>query len=87
MENQYGSEVYTIEFPPCNFTRSLLNPVPNRIHSLANNEFTLIRVYNSSGYYVKTIKEDAEIEELSSGMYILEYFQGNSKVKTSKLLK
>ncbi len=87
VENQYGSEVYTIEFPPCNFTRSLLNPVPNRIHSLANNEFTLIRVYNSSGYYVKTIKEDAEIEELSSGMYILEYFQGNSKVKTSKLLK
>ena len=32
-------------------------------------------------------QEDAEIEELSSGMYILEYFQGNSKVKTSKLLK
>lgn len=87
VENQYGSEVYTIELPPYYHMGIRPNSVTNKKHSLSGNDFTGIRVYNSSGYYVKTIKEDTEMDELPSGMYILEYFQGSSKVKTSKLLR
>lgn len=87
VENQYGSEVYTIELPPYCNRRDLRNPVPCKIRPLTDNDFSEIKVYNQSGYYVKTIKEDYEIGTLQSGIYLLEYFQGSSKVKTSKLLK
>lgn len=85
VENQYGNDVYTIELPP--YLKNQQNSVSNKISSLSDDDFTRIRVYKSNGCYVKTIKEDAEIYELPSGMYILEYFRGNSKIKTSKLLK
>lgn len=82
VENQYGSEIYTIELSPYNSTS-----IPNKIRSFADNDFTVIKIYNSSGFYIKTIKKETEIENLPSGMYILKYFKGHSKVKTSKLLK
>lgn len=86
-ENIYGSAVFTIELPPYNDFENHQYSVLNNLHSLTKEDFTEIRVYNSMGYYVKTITKYSETKALQSGMYILEYFNGRSKIKTSKLLR
>ena len=86
-ENQYGSDVYTVELPPYYTTRSLPNSISNKTRSLKNNNYTRIKVYNSSGYYIKTIQKNTEIEALQPGIYLLEYIKEGSKIKTLKLVK
>ena len=49
--------------------------------------YTRIKVYNSSGYYIKTIQKNTEIEALQPGIYLLEYIKEGSKIKTLKLVK
>ena len=86
-ENKYGSEVYTIELPPYNSMRRMQNLISSKVHILTDNDYSEIKVYKSSGLLIKTIKDTTETGSLQSGIYILEYFKGCSKVKTTKLIK
>lgn len=86
VENEYGSDMYTIELPP------LSNLSKKKLHRRAvlqkvTEYITSIRVYDSNGFYLNTIKELEETIKMSPGMYILKFFNGNTLVKSSKLLK
>lgn len=85
VENTYGSDIYTIELPPDYYMRSPL--IPNNIQSSSNSDFTEIKVYNSGGCYIKTIKRDSELNNFPPGLYVLKYYKEKSMVKTSKFLK
>lgn len=85
VENTYGSDIYTIELPPDYYMRSPL--IPNNIQSSSNSDFTEIKVYNSGGCYIKTIKRDSELKNFPPGLYVLKYYKEKSMVKTSKFLK
>lgn len=86
VENEYGSDMYTIELPP------LSNLSKKKLHRRAvlqkvTENITSIRVYDSNGFYLNTIKELEETIKMSPGMYILKFYNGNTLVKSSKLLK
>ena len=87
-ENQYGSEIYTIELPPFNNQRSISENRPKSINNTLNkDEFSKIRIYSTNGNYIKTISQLGETKSLPSGIYILEYYKGDTIVRTSKLIK
>lgn len=46
-----------------------------------------IKVYDIHGLYIKTVKNLGETVGLPSGKYILNYYTGETLIKTSKLLK
>ena len=86
VENEYGSDTYTIELPPLsNLAKKKLSrrAIPQKV----TENITSIRVYNSNGFYLNTIKELEETINMSSGMYILNFYNGNTLVKSAKLLK
>ena len=79
-ENKYGSDIYTIELPP--LSNSAKRKLSNRIiPQKATENITSIKVYNSNGFYLK------ETISMSSGIYILNFYNGDTLVKSSKLLK
>lgn len=85
-ENKYGSDIYTIELPP--LSNSAKRKLSNRIiPQKATENITSIKVYNSNGFYLKTIKDIKETISMSSGIYILNFYNGDTLVKSSKLLK
>lgn len=87
-ENQYGSEIYTIELPPFNNQRSISENRPKSINNTLNkDEFSKIRIYSTNGNYIKTISQLGETKSLPTGIYILEYYKGDTIVRTSKLIK
>ena len=65
----------------CNFLSIFVDLI------LFRQRVTSIRVYNSNGFYLNTIKELEETINMSSGMYILNFYNGNTLVKSAKLLK
>ena len=67
--------------------RRMQNLISSKVHILTDNDYSEIKVYKSSGLLIKTIKDTTETGSLQSGIYILEYFKGCSKVKTTKLIK
>ena len=86
MENQYGSDLYTIELPP--FQNNTKRKLYNKIDiNKAVDGFSSIKVYDIHGLYIKTVKNLGETVGLPSGKYILNYYTGETLIKTSKLLK
>lgn len=78
--------IYTIELPP--LSNSAKRKLSNRIiPQKATENITSIKVYNSNGFYLKTIKDIKETISMSSGIYILNFYNGDTLVKSSKLLK
>ena len=49
--------------------------------------FDYIKVYNAGGLYLKTVKSLGETINMPSGIYILNFYNDNKLVKSSKLLK
>lgn len=86
VENQYGSDLYTIELPP--FQNNTKRKLYNKIDiNKAVDGFSSIKVYDIHGLYIKTVKNLGETVGLPSGKYILNYYTGETLIKTSKLLK
>lgn len=80
-ENEYGSDTYTVELPPIDSTKTKL-VIPER-----KENFTFIKVYNTGGLYLKTLKGLEETIYMPSGIYILNFYIGDKLMKSSKLLK
>ena len=80
-ENEYGSDTYTIELPPIDSTETkLINPE-------IKENITSIKVYNTGGLYLKTIQGLGETINMPSGVYILNFYNCDKLVKSSKLFK
>lgn len=87
VENKYGSEVYTVELPPYYSENNKSKRKSTAANRLSDKDYTRIKIWDIKGHCVKTVKERKDIGLLESGIYILEYYQGNAVIKTSKLSK
>lgn len=84
-ENKYGKELYTIELPP--YVEQPMKSDLKRLDSKRiYGDFSEIKVFNTDGHYLKAINDFSAPLSLSPGIYILEFYQNEEKVKTSKLL-
>ena len=84
-ENKYGKELYTIELPPY-VEQSMKSDLKRLDSKRIYGDFSEIRVFNTDGHYLKAINDFSAPLSLSPGIYILEFYQNEEKVKTSKLL-
>ncbi|MDE6151517.1 MAG: hypothetical protein K2G12_05995 [Prevotella sp.] len=83
--NQYGRDVYKIELPTYGNPSAKIEPTS--VDRTGNDSFTEIRIFNTHGQHVRTIRDFSETKPLVAGLYLPEYRKGNRTVKTSRLLR
>lgn len=85
-ENEYGYDTYTVELSPVSQS---INTIMGNMTSIIKTKasFDYIKVYNAGGLYLKTVKSLGETINMPSGIYILNFYNDNKLVKSSKLLK
>lgn len=81
VENQYGSDVYTITLPP------LSESLRNIFSDNELGEYTHIDVYNQYGLKVMTVYNENELSKLAEGLYFVNYMCGDELLEQSKYLK
>lgn len=88
VENQYGSEMYTVELPPVNNQNNMSYKKDKSLESTSRDyEFSEIKLHNVDGNYIKTISGLQDTQSLPSGIYVLKYYKEGIIVRTSKLIK